>query len=194
MRIYFTYFWAVFSPFFVSWQNFAPAIKRENISSTTRAKQTQNLPTLAPFWVFCLICCILCGWWRERTVGPKLEWIKSEIEFDIFSSVMIILYMLKALLCCPLAVMPTNLMRKSDKIHFDSGKKSLSQLHVVPLSILLLPLDLSFGQEWWDRGQAEMLFREESVSTSSKQTWACKKRQSWRSQGFRKVKGLENTK
>lgn len=67
---------------------------------------------------------------------------------------MIILYMLKALLCCPLAVKPTNLMRKSDKIHFDSGKKSLSQLHAVPLSIhldaqffLLLPLDLPFGQE-----------------------------------------------
>lgn len=39
---------------------------------------------------------------------------------------MVIFYMVKALVCCPLAVMPINPKRKSDKIHFDSAKKSLS--------------------------------------------------------------------
>lgn len=127
----FILFCLIFEPFFslfheLTEHQIPPAVKSENTISTTKAKQTQNRPTLTPFfWVFCLICSILCECWRKGIVASKLEWIKSEIEINIFSFVMVIFYMLRTLVCCPLALMHKNLKRKSDKNHFDSAMKSL---------------------------------------------------------------------
>lgn len=154
----FAYFLSLFSPFFASWQKFASdsssCEKQEHrLSHKSKANPKSPHTDTVFLGVWLDLQHIVCVCWREGIAGSGLEWIKSELEIENFSSVMATFYMLRALVCCHLAVMPINLRRKSDKTHFDSAKKPLPQSGDVPLSTHLDAhlFAHAFGFAFWSK-------------------------------------------